>query len=72
MKSADEVLMEAWELAGGPHNDDVGRRFEELLPALLQAGYADADEYVWSFSEKGIERIEELERTDRSTGGPKI
>ena len=64
--TADEALMEAWELGMGEDgwSDAVMDRTEELLPVLLEAGYAatDDDGSRWWFTDAGVARAEELER----------
>ena len=60
MNPADEALIEAWTLSVGNHTAEVEARFEELLPTLLDAGYAEADEYTWRFTPKGVARADEL------------
>jgi hypothetical protein len=60
---ADAALMRAWELG----MDDAGWTDEEmteadsLLPVLLEAGYADADDHTWWFTPQGVRRAEEIE-----------
>ncbi|MFN0154361.1 MAG: hypothetical protein ACKVUT_08265 [Gaiella sp.] len=34
--------------------------FEEMLPTLVAAGYAEADDHTWHFTQKGVERADEL------------
>ena len=41
--------------------DAVMDEAEELLPALVEAGYAERDEWTWKFTPKGIARIDELQ-----------
>ena len=64
--TADEALKEAWELGMGDDgwSDAVMDRAEELLPTLLEAGYAATDEegWKWWFTEAGVARAEEIER----------
>jgi hypothetical protein len=57
---ADEALSEAWTLADENYTAELYARFEELLPMLIQAGYADADEHTWHFTPKGVARANEL------------
>lgn len=40
--------------------DDVMDEYERLLPALIEAGYVESDDDTWSYTPKGIERVEEL------------
>jgi hypothetical protein len=60
MDPADKALSEAWTLADVNYTAELYSRFEELLPTLLQAGYADADEYPWHFTPKGVASASEL------------
>jgi hypothetical protein len=60
MNQADQALIEAWELSLADHTDQVEDRFEELLPALVRAGYAETDDFTWRFTPKGVARADEL------------
>ena len=60
MDPADEALIEAWTRALEDHTPAVEARFEELVPTLIGAGYADADEHRWHFTPKGFARADEL------------
>jgi hypothetical protein len=62
---ADEALAEAWRLGAEDPDDAVESRYEELLPVLIAAGYAEADEYTWNFTPKGVARAEAI-AADRS------
>ena len=57
--TADEALQHAWEL--GDDEADL-HAAEQLLPWLLEAGYAETDEEtgVWGFTDRGISRAAEL------------
>jgi hypothetical protein len=61
---ADTALREAWELGMGDegYTDAVVDRAAELLPTLLEAGYAKSDDagWTWSFTDHGVQRAEEL------------
>ena len=61
--TADEALVEAWELGmdDAGWTDEVMSRAEELLPTLLAAGYVAVDGETWSFTSDGVPRAEELE-----------
>ncbi len=60
MDPADAALVQAWGLALENHTEEVEATFETLLPALIEAGYANADENTWRFTPKGVARAEEL------------
>lgn len=60
MDPADEALSEAWTLANENYTAELYARFQELLPTLMKAGYADADEHTWHFTPKGVARANEL------------
>jgi hypothetical protein len=73
LESPDRELLRAWDLFIQDPTDEVFDELERLLPTLISAGYADADEYTWSFSDTGIARAEALERgehTDQPGGSP--
>jgi hypothetical protein len=53
---SDKALIRAWDLALENDTEAVEDEFERLLPTLIEAGYAEADEYVWHFTPKGVER----------------
>lgn len=63
MVNPDKALTEAWDLGmdEAGWTDAVMQRAEELLPALLAAGYAAADSGRWWFTPEGVARAEELE-----------
>jgi hypothetical protein len=62
---ADEALMRAWELGMDAEGwtGAVMDEAEELLPPLLDAGYAAVDDEVgtWWFTPEGVARAGELE-----------
>lgn len=68
MDPADEALIEASKLGVEDHTDEVAQRYDELLPALIEAEYAEqkqvtypADfDYIWNFTKMGVARAEEL------------
>jgi hypothetical protein len=57
--TADEALRHAWSL--GESDADV-HAAEQLLPWLLEAGYAETDDEagIWGFTDRGIDRAREL------------
>ena len=60
MNDADAILVRAWLLAVEDATDEVYDEFERLLPALIEAGYAESDGEVWNFTRAGIARANEL------------
>lgn len=60
MDPADEALIEAWKLADDNYTDELSARFDELLPALVEAGYAHREGNTWHFTRKGFARANEL------------
>ena len=62
MEDAEAALVRAWRLAEEDYTDEVFAEFELLLPGLISAGVAEADEHTWHFTARGIERAETLER----------
>ncbi len=64
--TADDALIEAFGLGMDKDGwtDAVMERAEQLLPVLLEAGYASRDEVAstWWFTDAGVARFEELER----------
>jgi hypothetical protein len=65
--NADEALLRAWNLGmdDAGWTDAVMEEADLLLPTLLAAGFAaTGDEgWTWWFTDEGIARAEELERT---------
>jgi hypothetical protein len=63
---ADTALMRAYNLGmdDAGWTDAVMDEAEELLPTLLEAGYAASDDEAgtWWFTAEGVARAEELER----------
>ena len=57
----DAALMRAWKLRIEDHTDGVIDEFEPLIPILVAAGYAEADDYTWRFTPEGVARAEQLE-----------
>jgi hypothetical protein len=57
---ADAALTRAWHLALEDISDAVEDELESLLPALIAAGYVDADDYLWRFTPAGVARVDEL------------
>jgi len=60
MDEADSALIRAWHLALEDYTDEIYAVFEQLLPSLVEAGYAEADEHTWHFTPRGVARAEEL------------
>jgi hypothetical protein len=68
MDPADEALVEAWRLGVENHSDEVAQRYEELLPTLIAAGYAESEKVtweadfseIWRYTPKGVARANEL------------
>jgi len=60
---ADAALMRAWDLGMGDAGwtAEVMAIADQLLPTLVAAGYAVADQHTWRFTPKGVARAEELE-----------
>jgi hypothetical protein len=56
----DAILVRAWRLAFGEGADDGRAELEALLPALVAAGYVESDERIWSFTPRGVARVNEL------------
>jgi len=63
---ADRDLLRAWQISIEDYTDDVFAEIERLLPTLIAAGYAEADDDRWSFTPKGVARAEALERDARA------
>lgn len=61
---ADSALVRAWRLALEDASDEVECEFESLLPTLIAAGYAEADEFTWHFTSEGAARAERLVSDD--------
>lgn len=63
---ADTALMRAYNLGmdDAGWTDAVMDEAEELLPTLLEAGYAATDDEAgtWRFTAEGVARAKELER----------
>ena len=71
MDAADRALLRAWQLAAAEDFDAVEKELNALVPILIKAGYAeerpwgdDPDWVLWSFSRKGVERVERLDDPD--------
>jgi hypothetical protein len=74
MDSLDRALLRAHELFLGELSDTADAELEGLLPRLVEAGFVheepwgdDADHFLWSFTEKGRKRTEELDAS--ASGG---
>jgi len=71
MDAADRALLRAWELARSEEPEAVEAELSALVPILIKAGYADEmpsgddpNTAVWSFSSRGVKRVERLDRPD--------
>jgi hypothetical protein len=79
---ADTALKRAFDLGmdEAGWTDEVMAEAEKLLPNLLAAGYAAVDDrtgtsYTWRFTDKGVARMNEIEKGDRNSGrgrGPSL
>ncbi len=68
MDQLDQTLLRAWLLSLEDASDATEAELNELLPALIEAGYVeerpwgdDPDWFLWSFTEAGVKRADELE-----------
>ena len=68
MDSIDEKLLQAWLISLENITDANEAKLNELLPALIEAGYVeeepwgdDPDWFLWWFSQAGVKRSNELE-----------
>lgn len=68
MEPLDKALLRAHEIFLEEVSAASDAELEKLLPSLIDAGYVReepwddaADWFLWSFTEAGIERTEELE-----------
>ncbi len=68
MDSLDEKLLRAWLLASDDLTDANEAELNALIPVLTEAGYVkekpwgdDPDWFLWSFTDAGVKRSEELE-----------
>lgn len=73
LNSLDEKLLRAWLLASEDVTDANEAELNGLVPVLVEAGYVeekpwgdDPDSFLWSFSEAGVKRSEELEALSES------
>jgi hypothetical protein len=57
---ADEALTRAWPLLVENATDEVMDELEALIPVLVEAGYAEADEYIWRTTPAAHRRAAEL------------
>jgi hypothetical protein len=53
MDAADAILVRAWALSVEDASDQVMDELEALLPALVAAGYAEADEHILASHPEG-------------------
>jgi hypothetical protein len=67
---ADEASMRAWNLGDDGWSDSVMEEAETLLPSLVEAGYADAQDAKWNFTPRGVQRAMEIERRSGSPDQP--
>ncbi len=61
LNDADRALARAWQIADEDMTDEVMDEYARLLPTLIAAGYAEADEDTWHFTRKGAARAEVVE-----------
>lgn len=68
MDPLDKKLLRAWELSSGDFTDAAEAELNDLVPALVEAGYVkerpwgdDPLHFLWSFTESGVKRGRELE-----------
>jgi hypothetical protein len=68
MDALDTNLLRVWELGLENITDAVEAEFATLLPSLIVAGYVSEEPWgddsgwtLWRFTEKGVERVEQLE-----------
>jgi hypothetical protein len=71
MDDADRALYRAWELASEDSTDALEAELRDLIPILVKAGYAkeepwgdDPDWFLWSFTDAGVKRADELESSN--------
>ena len=57
---SDAALMLAWELFDD-HTEAALDEIERLIPILVAAGFAEAEDHAWHFTPRGVARAEELE-----------
>jgi hypothetical protein len=62
MNDVDRGLLRVGALSLQDRTDEVFAKIEELLPALIETGYAEVEDNTWGFSPKGVARVEELGR----------
>ena len=60
MDDVDKDLVRAWLLCLEDPADEIYAELEQLLPGLLEAGYAAAEPHKWWFTPKGVARANEL------------
>jgi hypothetical protein len=62
--TGDEALREAWDLGHDDEgwSDEVMHSAEQLLPYLVESGYAETDEEAgtWAYTDAGLARADEL------------
>ena len=67
LSDADKALARAWRLGAEDYTRELEDAFEELLPTLVDAGYAATDGHTWHFTRNGVERAEVI-APDRDVG----
>jgi hypothetical protein len=69
MSDADELLRHAWQLS---EETDEGtlEAIDDLLPALVEAGFAETTETHWRFTSAGAERARAMSREIREVPWP--
>jgi hypothetical protein len=58
--NADEALRRAWPLLVEDATDEVMDELETLIPVLVEAGYAESDDYIWRTTPAAHARAAEL------------
>ena len=68
MDALDRALLRAREIYMDEVSDEADAELGKLLPSLIEAGYVkekpwgdDPDWFLWSFTDSGRERADELE-----------
>jgi hypothetical protein len=78
MDALDKALLRAREIYYDELSDELDAELGELLPALLEAGYVreepwgdDPDWFLWSFTDAGRGRADELEAAASANPPPR-
>jgi hypothetical protein len=62
MSDADDALAHTWSLNEEGRDDELAGAIEPVLPLLIDAGYVEADDSRWRFTQAGVVRAHELSR----------